>query len=40
MKNEEKNNYNNNNNNTKIHRNITRRILITTVEIDLIVLDR
>lgn len=39
MKNEEKNNYNNNNN-TKIHRNITRRILITTVEIDLIVLDR
>lgn len=38
MKNEEKNNYNNNNN-TKIHRNITRRILITT-EIDLIVLDR
>lgn len=39
MKNEEKNN-DNNNNNTKIHRNITRRILITTVEIDLIVLDR
>lgn len=39
MKNEEKNN-DNNNNNTKIHRNITRRILITTVEIDLIMLDR
>lgn len=39
MKNEEKNN-DNNNNNTKIHQNITRRILITTVEIDLIVPDR
>lgn len=39
MKNEEKNN-DNNNNNTKIHRNITRRILITIVEIDLIVPDR